>query len=235
MVEAVAGVLEQHVLRLLRTRGKEYLTVRQLLHSLGAHARQQLRLPARPSTTDVLKRLTPLLGDSLQVYESPPAVYIGYKRSPTELVVSRIQQHPGISPKQLGMRLPLSRRCYLDTLNALLGAGTLVCTFKENHVPMLHIAARAGRASEAEDERATLRAAYIRVGQGRSFVRIHRLRAAIPWLRERFDRVLQMLIADYTVELHGGDPSVLSQDELQQSWTDADGTLYIALSWRGQT
>jgi hypothetical protein len=44
--------------------------------------------------------------------------------------------------------------------------------------------------------------------------------------------VLRALLADYTVELHGGDPSVMTEEELRRSFT-ADGTLYIALSWRG--
>ena len=58
-------------------------------------------------------------------------------------------------------------------------------------------------------------------------------RDALPWPRERFDGVLRALLADYTVELHGGDPSVMTEEELRHSFTDADGTLYIALSWRG--
>ena len=73
------------------------------------------------------------------------------------------------------------------------------------------------------------------MGHGRSFVRIHRLRDALPWPRERFERVLRELVADYTLELHGGDPSVMTAEELRQSFTAADGTLYIALSWRGNT
>ena len=61
----------------------------------------------------------------------------------------------------------------------------------------------------------------------------HALRDALPWPRERFDGVLRALLTDYTVELHGGDPSVMTDEELRHSFTDADGTLYIALSWRG--
>ena len=39
-------------------------------------------------------------------------------------------------------------------------------------------------------------------------------------------RILATLVAD---------PSVMTEAELRDSFTDADGTLYIALSWRGQT
>jgi hypothetical protein len=65
-----------------------------------------------------------------------------------------------------------------------------------------------------KEGRAAFKDVYDRVGQGRDFVRIHRLREALGWPRERFDQVLQDLMADYTVELHGGDPSLLTATDL---------------------
>jgi hypothetical protein len=229
--------IAQDIQRILHKRGKDYLTVRQIRASLSRRVRQQLSLTTRHSTADMLKKLTPWLGASLQVYHGPTSTYIGQKRSPAELILQRVRQHPGISPKQLGLGLPLSKRHYITALNALLGAGTVVCTFKDNHMPMLHLSshapAQATAQASAEDDRLAFHTAYNAVGQGRSFVRIHRLRDALPWPRERFDGVLRALLADYTVELHGGDPSVMTAEELRHSFTDADGTLYIALSWRG--
>jgi hypothetical protein len=84
-----------------------------------------------------------------------------------------------------------------------------------------------------EDVRAAFKAAYDQAGQGRDFVRIHRLREVLQWPRERFDQVLVDLRADYTVELHGGDPSLLSPTDRRDSFQDAHGTLYLTLSWRG--
>ena len=171
------------------------------------------------------------------VYHGPTSVYIGQKRSPADLILQSAQQHPGISPKQLGLSLPLAQRHYLTALNDLLGTGTVVCTFKDNHMPMLHLSSHAPAQgtvqASAGDDRLAFHSAYNAVGHGRSFVRIHRLRDALPWPRERFERVLRALLADYTVELHGGDPAVMTEEELRHSCTDADGTLYMALSWRG--
>lgn len=76
-------------------------------------------------------------------------------------------------------------------------------------------------------------AAYQTLGSGRDFVRIHRLRDALGWPREVFDRVLATLAAEYRVELHGGDPGRLSVEELDGAYRDAHGTLYLTVSWRG--
>jgi len=227
----------QDIQRVLRKRGKDYLTVRQISASLSQRVRQQLSLTTRHSTADILKKLMPWLGESLHVYHGPTSVYIGQKRVPAELILQRVQQHPGISPKQLGLGLPLSQRNYLTALNDLLGAGTVVCRFKDKHMPMLHLSSQAPAQdtaqASAEDDRLAFHTAYTAVGHGRSFVRIHRLRDALLWPHERFERVLRALLADYSVELHGGDPSVMTEEELRHSFTDVDGTLYIALSWRG--
>jgi len=231
--------LEHDILRVLHQRGKAYLTLRQLVASLRTRVRQQLGLTKGQSTAELLTKMTPLLGASLQVYRGSTSVYIGQKHSPAELILHRVRQSPGMSPKQLGLGLPLSKHSYIATLNALLETGTVVCTFKDNHMPVLHITRNTPPQDLApgngENERAAFQTAYNEVGHGRSFVRLHRLRDALPWPRERFERVLRELVADYTIELHGGDPSVMTEEELRQSFTAADGTLYIALSWRGKT
>ena len=231
--------LEHEIIRILHTRGKIYLTVRQVVASLRTRVRQQLGLTRSQTTAELLKKMTPLLGASLQVYRGARSICIGHKHAPAELILHRVRQSPGISPKQLGLGLPLPKHSYIATLNTLLEAGTVVCTFKDNHMPMLHMSRHAPSQDMVQDhgENATaaFQAAYNEVGHGRSFVRIHRLRDALPWPRERFDGVLRDLVAAYTIELHGGDPSVMTAEELRQSFTAADGTLYIALSWRGKT
>ena len=74
------------------------------------------------------------------------------------------------------------------------------------------------------------KAAYNRIGKGRGFVRIHRMRDFLKWDREKFDRVLTALLADYAVEIHRGDPSVMTEKEIRDSYTDENGTLHITLS-----
>jgi len=225
------------ILHVLQRRGKTHLTLRQALACLPTAVRHRFQLPPRLSTPELLKKLTPFLGDSLHVYHGTTTVYIGQKYSPGDFLVQQLQQRPGTSPKQLGLRVPLSKSDYLATLNALLASGTVVCSFKDTHMPLLSLASPSSAVTTAQPpgdhERATFLAAYREVGQGRSFVRIHRLRDALPWPREQFERVLERLAADYTIELHGGDPSVMTREELHQSFTATDGMLYIALSWRG--
>jgi len=93
---------------------------------------------------------------------------------------------------------------------------------------------RADRNADAEDPEADREEFRYWVnllpGEG-SFVRIYRIRRKLNWSREKFDRVLTALMADYAVEVHRGDPSILTQEEIEDSYSDENGNLYITLSW----
>jgi hypothetical protein len=241
--------IEQLVLALLQKRGQDYLTVKQIVAGLPSAPRKRLALTTSQSTAALLGKLTPHLGQHLQVYKGSRSSYIGRNLSLEDLILRRIEQKPGVSSKQLGTQLPMAKKAYITALNALLKTGVVVCALRENHTPCLMLAethlTRPETPSAApedlapedlapEEPQALFKAAYDQVGLGWDFVRIHRLRDALGWPLERFDQVLMDLMATYTVELHGGDPSVLTTAELHDSFTDTHGTLYITMSWRGR-
>jgi hypothetical protein len=236
--------IEQLVLNLLQKRQRDYLTVKQIVAGLPAAPRQRLALTTSQSTAALLSKLTPHLGQHLQVYRGSRSSYIGRHLSPEDLIVRCIQQKPGISSRQLGTQLPMAKKPYITALNTLLKTGAVVCLLRENHTPCLMVAdphmplpvpsSETLEAIATPEARSAFKAAYDEVGQGGDFVRIHRLRNALGWPPAHFDQALRELTATYTVELHGGDPSLLTAAELRDSFTDPHGTLYITMSWRGR-
>jgi hypothetical protein len=74
--------------------------------------------------------------------------------------------------------------------------------------------------------------AYQAVGEGRGFVRIHKVRETLDWPKERFNDTLLQLQAGYTIELHGGDPSNLTKEEIENSYRDHEGQQFLTMSWR---
>lgn len=86
---------------------------------------------------------------------------------------------------------------------------------------------RAAGDSQAIDE------AYARLdATGRGYVPIARVRRAVNWSRERFDGALEALRRSLAIELHVGTPSDFSADDVLDSYTEPDGTLYLTMSWR---
>jgi hypothetical protein len=231
--------IEKEILDVLKKKDKDYLTVRQIVDGISATSRRQLVLSKKATTTEILNKLTPHLGEALQIYKVAKSSYIGYKRPLGEILLSKIKQKPGISSKQLGRNLPVLKKVYIETLNVLLEKGSVICTFKENYADSLRTSDKVQVFVERKgipiNARAAFKGAYNEVGKGRNFVPIHRIREQLNWTREQFDQVLMELMADYVVEPHGGDPSTMTEIEIRNSFMDENGMLYIAVSWRGET
>ena len=61
-------------------------------------------------------------------------------------------------------------------------------------------------------------------------MRIHHVREALGWPRQRFDRALEEARRALAIELHGGDPSQLTRKQITDCYSDATGVLYLSMS-----
>ncbi len=81
-----------------------------------------------------------------------------------------------------------------------------------------------------DDDRKEVYTACRAIGRGQDLIHIHHMRGYLGWPDEEFDHVLASLAAEHTLELHGGDPSQLTPQEINDSCT-RNGTLYLTMSW----
>jgi len=256
--------MEKQIAEMLGSKKKSFLTLSQVKTAMPAEMFRQFGISkknARPS--DVLKMLESCMGEHLKLYKGSRSFYVGFRMSPEQMISEKIRKTPGISPKNLFRQLPLMKGEYLPALNRLLSTESVLCSFSENwnagltcksapeenrtdteickfQPENLPSAAQSRSqmqipAENAKDARAAFKAAYDHMGKGRGFVRIHRIREYLGWDRKKFQHVLDTLLADYTVEIHRGDPSILTDQEIRDSHSDENGTLYITLSWWGES
>ena len=213
-------------------KNKDYLTVNQVRGGLSSGSRKHLGLKAAAKTGDILKALRPYLKNDLQEYQGPRYKYIGFRMSDEEILVRKIRQMPGISSKQLRKGAPIINRKVVKALNMLFRTGRVAFRLREqDHVPLLEISDKVEASADAGDDISAFKAAYEEVGQGR-LVYIHRIRENLNWSRERFDRVLMELRSNYSIQIQGGDPSIMTETEIRNSFVDERGNLHISLSWR---
>jgi len=230
--------VETKITEMLKKKRKIFLTVTEIRNNLPATLLKHIGLLKKTApTTEVLKKLRPYLGNMWE-YKGPRSTYIGYSMSPEDIIENEIKRNPGISPKILAKNMPMKKKDFVSGLNKLLETGAIACTFNELLTPCLKICAKVGAQISLEERpvngRVAFKDAYNRIGKGRGFVRIHRIREDLNWSRERFDHILLDLMSDYTIELHGGDPTTLSEQEITDSFTDENGLLYINVTWWGE-
>ncbi len=222
---------------LLNKEKKDYLTVTQIRNGLSAALLRHIRLTKKSNTADVLKKLRPYFGNSLQEYQGPGNKYIGYKMPLEKIILRRIRQNPGISSIKLKNKVPVINKIFVEHLHNLIKTGSIALTLREkDHVPLLEVTDETKTTSEiieeTLDDQVSFKTAYDFVSKGQRLVYIHHIRKQLDWPQYRFDSVLADLRKDCAVELHGGDPSVMTEKEIQDSFMDEKGMLYISVSWR---
>ncbi len=219
---------------------RDHLTVPQAVRSLPKRLRRALGIEGESKAGRVAERIRPYLDDAFRIRKGQRSLCLCRAIADRELVFREAARRPGLTSKQLKTKLPLPESEFLPALNSLLQSGDLSCTLNREHralVSPVEQSAEAppareqGQGSLSREERSAFRQAYETAGSGRRFVRIHRIREHLQWPRERFDRVLAELRRSFEVQLHGGDPSSMTEAEVRDSYRDEQGRLYIALTW----
>jgi hypothetical protein len=233
--ESIRGLIETA----LQEGERDFITVARLRDRLPANVLRRLGLSdRRAAPARVAAAIAPLLGDRLRLYGGGRSPVVGRHRAPSAFVEAAIRKRPGISSKQLVQALPLTQRTVLDAINQLIESGAVVCTLGPGHLPKLHPAAPSGvpgtSAAPADgSDRAAFGAACRALARDRGLIRIHALRAYLDWPRQRFDDMLREMMAAYAIELHGGDPSSMTESQIEGAYRDPNGLLYITLTWWG--
>ncbi len=199
---------------------------------------------------DALDRLGPHLDENVQIYQKGSLIYLSLDSR--DVMVLRRLRHAKSSPTFKMLRknvAPLSADGFAQAVNELLADGKVKCFFRGDH-PVLSAAdsvpvkvsedmkpvrekeAKKDDAESGKDPEA-FRAAMDVVGKGRRMVYIYMVRRHLNWSRERFDGLIRNLRGQYHIQLHGGDPSVMTEDQVKDSFVDEKGVLHISVSWRG--
>jgi hypothetical protein len=223
--------IEDHLLAMLNKQKKDSLSISQIRTRMSTSVLKHFGLSRASQPADILRAFSPFLGRKLRAYKSSRSVHIGLNLPLEEMILNKLRQRGNISLKQLGKYLPVSEKEYIHGINHLIETGAVRCSVNEKYAVFVKSASDANLPMQDRD---AFEAAYHKIGKGRGFVRIHQIREDLRWDKERFDRVLKMLMADYTIELHGGDPTVLNKRQIRNSFTDERGVLYITLTWWGK-
>ena len=89
------------------------------------------------------------------------------------------------------------------------------------------------KVAECINKEEAFKEAYLKAGGGRPYTYIYRIREELNWPREMFDETMEELARQQVLELQGGNPSNLSEEQKNNSFMDNGGYLRISVTWRG--
>jgi hypothetical protein len=67
---------------------------------------------------------------------------------------------------------------------------------------------------------------------GRIYVRICNMRRELGWSEERFNTLLRKLRAEGIIQLHAGDVSTMTEEDVHLSYTDENNFFYATITWK---
>lgn len=224
--------IEDNILSLLKQQKKDYLSLSQIRARLPVSLLRAFRIGK--SSSDMLKAIMPFLGNKLKQYKNGRSYYIALNIPAEEMIKNAIRRRSGLSSKILCKSLPIPKKELIPVLNTLLENGIVKCSINETHGISLRLIDEQTISPQPSSLSLVFKSVYDRIGKGRGFVRIHQIREELGWSVQQFDNLLKSMMADYTIELHCGDPSLLNELQIKNSFTDDNGTLYITLTWWGK-
>ena len=239
---------EKNMVQTLENSGKMYIPIKDIVRKIPQDLRNRLEIKITAPVKKLRQKMERFLGQRLKIFPGKRATYIGKNILPEELVAILIKNHPEISLGLLCQKLPLSKKQSIAAVNVLIEMGVLLPRINEKMTIFLSIKDPAKAENETlrtlikeksnqttaidENIQKEFQNAFQSVGKGRNFVRIHRIREDLGWPEKKFDQILKSLMSSYTVEIHGGDPSTMTEKEIEGSYKDEKGRLFLTISWR---
>lgn len=215
------------------------LSFAELKKRMDSQLLDYLGLTAKSKNDDIKNAIEPHLVDYLEITKKGSSFVILRKID----IVKHVAEYDGVSLEKLRNDTKLPENYIICKVNALLEKGRLSVRFVKSgkaYKPHLYAVSsyepeprkQAGAAelprTVSEDE---FRRAFRKHDSGNFFVRICDIRRELMWSRDDFDDMLRRLRDECVIQLHVGDVSMMSEDEVNDSFIDENGVRMGTVTW----
>ncbi len=244
------ALLDKILAQIKQKEGKNYVSFSALRGKLGKTGYKLFGLTeAKPSAATTEKALRPYLGSVFTILKGSRTSFLAYTLPIDEIVFEALRfkfQKGPFSPGQLAPFLPMKKDEFVASFNRLLQAGRVSVTVNAEFKVAVRNVIMAEAVTVApphplpstlvlpsRDDRQSFRHAFDLLDGGRIFVRICNLRRELGWDVERFNSLLRTLRSEGVVQLHAGDVSSMTEEDVANSFTDENNFFYATLTMRG--
>ncbi|MDR2117467.1 MAG: hypothetical protein LBP87_13910 [Planctomycetaceae bacterium] len=252
------ALLNKILTQIKQREGKNYISFAALLTKLGKTGCKLFGLAGtKPSAAIIEKSLSPYLDNTFMILKGSRTSFLAFKLPIDEIVFEALRikfQKGPFSPGQLTQHMPMKKDEFIACFNRLLETMRIsVSVNAEFKVTVRNINASGSTVNSTpatiptpqiqistsslspQDDRKQFREAFDELDKGRIFVRICNLRRKLGWDKTRFNSLLRQLRAEGIVQLHAGDISSMSEEDIDQSFTDESNFFYATLTMKPQT
>ncbi len=206
--------------------------------TLTSLPRVKLGLKSNSPVSQVHKYLESKLEDRFMFVKNGRKMYILKPCEPSELVLSALSKTVAKSPKVIANSLPfLKRPEFVAVLNELINNGQAKTILTADLEPRVMLADRPATVSESKPTSSRaytqqeFKKAFDELDRGKIFVRICDLRRELNWPRKVFDNMIKNLRDAEVIQLHTGDASLMTPDEVNDCFVDENNFRMGSVTW----
>ena len=211
--------------KILEKNNKYFMRLTELRKKFPKDLSNQLGFNSSSSLQEVQEILEPYVKNCFSFYKKGRVIYIAPDVAPLELLLKIISEDPknAKSAKKLFNLIPLSKSEFTKILNELSSLGHISMTINERFEPKIFIKTSDFDVKSLQYEKISptnFLKAFDELERGKIFVRICDLRKKLNWPREEFDNMLIKLRDNETIQLHEGDVTLMTNEEIENGFVD---------------
>ena len=223
------------IMEILNKEGKTFTTVKDIINKMSVDTKRRLRIYRVRNDTQIKTILEPQLEDKFVFNKKGPVLYILVPCNPEDLIIQRLSNKKGKSPKDIARSMPFSKKDFHKIISELISQGRVRLELNDNLEPRLFLIENSDDTKQAqaqgqiktqnlipdyESKTEEFIKAFKSLDKGQIFVRICDIRRALDWPREIFDNMLTQLRKNGVIHLYAGDESLMTPDEIQDCFID---------------
>ena len=237
--------LDELIAKIFKENHRTFMTLKQVVFHMPMQAKRDFGVLNLTNAAEMQKILDPFLDKKKYVFHRRGTFIFIIDPKPHEDFILEILEKKARTPKDIARLVPFSKKETSQLISELVDKKILslkleedlqtrVYIIKKEKQPVEEPVPETPKNSYAEYTVENFRNAFRSLDKGRIFVRICDLRKTLGWPRQIFDSALKQLRDAKLIQLHAGDVTLMTPEEVQDCFIDENNFRMGTVTWHGR-
>ena len=240
--------LPELIAKIFKENHRTFMTLKQVVFHMPMQAKRDLGILNLTNAAEMQKILTPVLDSKKYVFHRRGTfIFIIEPKPHEEFILETLEKKPR-TPKDIARLVPFSKKETAKLISGLIEKKIVTIRIDDDLQTRIYPNKQQQQQQNKvtppkKDEKTNpyaeytvenFRNAFRSLDQGRIFVRICDLRRALGWPRQIFDSALKQLRDAKLIQLHAGDTTLMTPEEVQDCFVDENNFRMGTVTWHGR-
>ena len=239
------------IAEIFRENKKTFMPIKTAVLHMPVKVRRDAGIFGLTNAAEIQKIITPMLDGKYVFHRRGTFIFILEPKAHEEFVLDALEKKPQ-TPKNIARFTPFSKKECSDIISGLVNQGRVILKIDDDLQARIYKTdapktprqasspARSdkpevkGNKDYSEYTVENFRKAFHSLDNGRVFVKISDLRKTLGWPRNIFDSALRQLRDARLIQLHAGDASLMTPEEVQDCFVDENNFRMGTVTWHGR-